>query len=70
MCEESGEAVNMFSPFAVVFKAAQTDSLHFQFLKFVHGFLPRSVYTSGKSSSAAGLTGYLHSKLIVVHNAY
>ena len=27
-----------------------------QFLKFVHGFLPRSVYTSGKSSSAAGLT--------------
>lgn len=27
-----------------------------QFLKYVHGFLPRSVYTSGKSSSAAGLT--------------
>jgi DNA replication licensing factor MCM6 len=27
-----------------------------QFLKFVHGFLPRTVYTSGKSSSAAGLT--------------
>jgi DNA replication licensing factor MCM6 len=27
-----------------------------QFLKFVHGFLPRSVYTSGKSSSASGLT--------------
>jgi DNA replication licensing factor MCM2 len=27
-----------------------------QFLKFVHEFIPRSVYTSGKSSSAAGLT--------------
>jgi len=28
-----------------------------QFLKFVHSFLPnRSVYTSGKASSAAGLT--------------
>jgi DNA replication licensing factor MCM6 len=27
-----------------------------QFLKFVHEFLPRSVYTSGKASSAAGLT--------------
>ncbi|KAI5077419.1 hypothetical protein GOP47_0007243 [Adiantum capillus-veneris] len=27
-----------------------------QFLKYVAGFLPRSVYTSGKSSSAAGLT--------------
>ena len=27
-----------------------------QFLKYVHEFLPHSVYTSGKSSSAAGLT--------------
>ena len=27
-----------------------------QFLKWVSGFLPRAVYTSGKSSSAAGLT--------------
>jgi DNA replication licensing factor MCM6 len=28
-----------------------------QFLKYVHAFLPhRSVYTSGKASSAAGLT--------------
>ncbi|TFJ83597.1 hypothetical protein NSK_004702 [Nannochloropsis salina CCMP1776] len=27
-----------------------------QFLKFVHGFMPRGVYTSGKASSAAGLT--------------
>jgi DNA replication licensing factor MCM6 len=27
-----------------------------QFLKYVHGFLPRCVYTSGKASSAAGLT--------------
>lgn len=27
-----------------------------QFLKYVHGFLPRSVYTSGKATSAAGLT--------------
>ncbi|EJU01264.1 MCM-domain-containing protein [Dacryopinax primogenitus] len=27
-----------------------------QFLKYVCGFLPRSVYTSGKASSAAGLT--------------
>ena len=27
-----------------------------QFLKYVHGFAPRCVYTSGKSSSAAGLT--------------
>lgn len=27
-----------------------------QFLKYVSNFLPRSVYTSGKSSSAAGLT--------------
>jgi DNA replication licensing factor MCM6 len=26
------------------------------FLKFVHGFTPRTVYTSGKASSAAGLT--------------
>jgi DNA replication licensing factor MCM6 len=27
-----------------------------QFLKYVHAFAPRSVYTSGKASSAAGLT--------------
>lgn len=27
-----------------------------QILKYVAGFLPRAVYTSGKSSSAAGLT--------------
>ncbi|CAE7766614.1 mcm6, partial [Symbiodinium sp. KB8] len=27
-----------------------------QFLKFVAGFMPRTVYTSGKASSAAGLT--------------
>ncbi len=27
-----------------------------QLLKYVAGFLPRAVYTSGKSSSAAGLT--------------
>lgn len=27
-----------------------------QILKYVSNFLPRSVYTSGKSSSAAGLT--------------
>ncbi len=27
-----------------------------QFLKYIHEFWPRSVYTSGKSSSAAGLT--------------
>ena len=27
-----------------------------QFLKWVTGFLPRAVYTSGKSASAAGLT--------------
>jgi DNA replication licensing factor MCM6 len=27
-----------------------------QFLKYIHSFLSRSVYTSGKSSSAAGLT--------------
>lgn len=27
-----------------------------QFLKYVHGFVPRTVYTAGKSSSAAGLT--------------
>ncbi|KTW27313.1 hypothetical protein T552_02296 [Pneumocystis carinii B80] len=27
-----------------------------QFLKYVSGFLPRTVYTSGKASSAAGLT--------------
>lgn len=27
-----------------------------QFLKYITGFLPRSVYTSGKASSAAGLT--------------
>ncbi|MBW0476326.1 hypothetical protein O181_016041 [Austropuccinia psidii MF-1] len=27
-----------------------------QFLKYICGFLPRSVYTSGKASSAAGLT--------------
>lgn len=27
-----------------------------QFLRYIVGFLPRSVYTSGKSSSAAGLT--------------
>lgn len=27
-----------------------------QFLRYVIGFLPRSVYTSGKASSAAGLT--------------
>eukprot|EP00968_Pinguiococcus_pyrenoidosus_P023234 scaffold3665_cov244-Pinguiococcus_pyrenoidosus.AAC.4 len=27
-----------------------------QFLKYVHGFLPRAIYASGKASSAAGLT--------------
>ncbi len=27
-----------------------------QFLKYVKAFVPRSVYTSGKASSAAGLT--------------
>jgi DNA replication licensing factor MCM6 len=27
-----------------------------QFLKYVAGLVPRSVYTSGKASSAAGLT--------------
>lgn len=27
-----------------------------QFLKYIHSFLPRCVYTSGKASSAAGLT--------------
>lgn len=27
-----------------------------QFLKYVTNFIPRAVYTSGKSSSAAGLT--------------
>ena len=27
-----------------------------QFLKYVHSFVPRAVYTSGKASSAAGLT--------------
>ena len=27
-----------------------------QILKYVSGFLPRAVYTSGKSSTAAGLT--------------
>jgi DNA replication licensing factor MCM6 len=27
-----------------------------QFLKYVSGFMPRAVYTSGKASSAAGLT--------------
>ncbi|CAM9337368.1 unnamed protein product, partial [Scytosiphon promiscuus] len=27
-----------------------------QFLKYVHGFLPRAIFTSGKASSAAGLT--------------
>lgn len=27
-----------------------------QFLKYIHDFWPRSVFTSGKSSSAAGLT--------------
>jgi DNA replication licensing factor MCM6 len=30
-----------------------------QFLKYVHGFIPRTVYTSGKSCSAAGLTASL-----------
>jgi DNA replication licensing factor MCM6 len=27
-----------------------------QMLKYVSGFLPRAVYTSGKASTAAGLT--------------
>ncbi len=27
-----------------------------QFLKYIVGFVPRAVYTSGKASSAAGLT--------------
>ena len=27
-----------------------------QFLKYVSGFMPRAIYTSGKASSAAGLT--------------
>ena len=29
-----------------------------QFLKYVVGFMPRTIYTSGKASSAAGLTGF------------
>lgn len=31
-----------------------------QFLKYVTGFLPRCIYTSGKASSAAGLTASVH----------
>lgn len=31
-----------------------------QFLKFVHGFVPRTVYTSGRGSTAAGLTASLN----------
>ena len=31
-----------------------------QFLKYVNSFLPRCVYTSGKASSAAGLTASVH----------
>ena len=30
-----------------------------QFLKFLHNFIPRTVYTSGKGSTAAGLTASL-----------
>ena len=30
-----------------------------QFLKFVYNFLPRTVYTSGRGSSSAGLTASL-----------
>jgi DNA replicative helicase MCM subunit Mcm2 (Cdc46/Mcm family) len=30
--------------------------VRFQMFRYVAGFLPRAVYTSGKSSSAAGLT--------------
>ena len=31
-----------------------------QFLKFVSSFMPRTIYTSGKASSAAGLTASVH----------
>ena len=31
-----------------------------QFLKYVCSFLPRCIYTSGKASSAAGLTAAVH----------
>ncbi len=30
-----------------------------QFLKFVYNYIPRTIYTSGKGSSAAGLTASL-----------
>jgi len=31
-----------------------------QFLKYVCSFMPRTIYTSGKASSAAGLTASVH----------
>lgn len=31
-----------------------------QFLKFVESFAPRAVYTSGKGSTASGLTAAVH----------
>ncbi len=39
-----------------VFLVGDPSTAKSQFLKFVHSFMPRSVYTSGKATSAAGLT--------------
>jgi DNA replication licensing factor MCM6 len=39
-----------------VFLVGDPSTAKSQFLKFVHTFMPRSVYTSGKATSAAGLT--------------
>lgn len=38
-----------------------------QILKYVASFLPRAVYTSGKSSSAAGLTASVVKVSLTLH---
>ena len=53
--KETGEKINLRGDINVLV-VGDPSCAKSQFLKYVSTFLPRAVYTSGKSSSAAGLT--------------
>ena len=53
--KETGEGINLRGDINVLI-VGDPSCAKSQFLKYVSTFLPRAVYTSGKSSSAAGLT--------------
>ena len=53
--KETGEGINLRGDINVLV-VGDPSCAKSQFLKYVSTFLPRAVYTSGKSSSAAGLT--------------